>query len=139
MTHFATSDEEDLSYSLEQLRVFRELVPALRAEFGPGLLLHAANSGAIARMPESWLDMVRPGLVSYGIPPSPDPTPLDLRPCLALRGRVQPRPTPADRAIPGGEPRHKHHRQREDASGEQSEHEQVQAGHANGAAGREWG
>src|SRR5439155_19604675 len=37
MTHFATSDEKDISYSLEQLRVFRELVPALRLEFGPKL------------------------------------------------------------------------------------------------------
>jgi alanine racemase len=88
MTHFATADEPDISYSLEQLRVFKELVPALRAEFGPDLLLHTANSGAIARMPGSWLDMVRPGLVSYGIPPSPEATPLDLRPCLALRARI---------------------------------------------------
>jgi alanine racemase len=103
MTHFATSDEEDISYSLEQLRVFRELAPALRAEFGPGLLLHAANSGAIARMPDSWLDMVRPGLVSYGIPPSPETVPLDLRPCLALRGRItQVREFPAGQRVSYG-------------------------------------
>ena len=50
MTHFATSDEPDISYSREQLRVFRELVLPLRAEFGSELLLHTANSGAIARM-----------------------------------------------------------------------------------------
>ena len=103
MTHFATSDEEDISYSLEQLRVFRELAPALRAEFGPGLLLHTANSGAIARMPDSWLDMVRPGLVSYGISPSPEPIPLDLRPCLALRGRItQVREFPAGQRVSYG-------------------------------------
>lgn len=103
MTHFATSDEPDISYSREQLRVFRELEPALRAEFGPGLLLHTANSGAIARMPESWLDMVRPGLVSYGIPPSPEPTPLALRPCLALRGRItQVREFPAGQRVSYG-------------------------------------
>jgi len=103
MTHFATSDEEDISYSLEQLRVFQELAPALRAEFGPGLLLHTANSGAIARMPGSWLDMVRPGLVSYGISPSPEPIPLDLRPCLALRGRItQVREFPAGQRVSYG-------------------------------------
>jgi alanine racemase len=100
MTHFATSDEPDICYSMGQLRVFRELVPALRAEFGPELLLHTANSGAIARMPDSWLDMVRPGLVSYGIPPSPEPTPLDLRPCLTLRGRItQVREFPAGQRV----------------------------------------
>jgi alanine racemase len=88
MTHFATADEPDISYSLQQFRVFRELVPGLRAEFGPELRLHAANSGAIARMPDAWLDMVRPGLVSYGIPPSPEETPLDLRSCLAVRARI---------------------------------------------------
>jgi len=88
MTHFATADEPEIAYSLEQLRVFLELVPTLRAEFGSELVLHAANSGAIARMPHAWLDMVRPGLVSYGISPSPETTPLDLRPCLSLRGRI---------------------------------------------------
>jgi alanine racemase len=103
MTHFATSDEEDISYSLEQLRVFQELIPALRSEFGPKLLLHTANSGAIARMPDSWLDMVRPGLVSYGIPPSPEQTPLDLRACLAVRGRItQVRELPAGRRVSYG-------------------------------------
>lgn len=103
MTHFATSDEPDISYSLGQLRVFQELVPALRAEFGPELLLHTANSGAIVRMPESWLDMVRPGLISYGIPPSPEPTPLALRPCLALRGRItQVREFPAGQRVSYG-------------------------------------
>jgi alanine racemase len=103
MTHFATADEPEISYSLEQLRVFRELVPELRAEYGPGLLLHTANSGAIARMPASWLDMVRPGLVSYGIPPSPDPTPLDLRSCLAVRARItQVREFPAGQRVSYG-------------------------------------
>jgi alanine racemase len=103
MTHFATSDEPDISYSREQLRVFRELVPSLRAEFGSDLLLHTANSGAITRMPDSWLDMVRPGLVAYGIPPSSEPTPLDLRPCLALRGRItQVREFPAGQRVSYG-------------------------------------
>jgi alanine racemase len=103
MTHFATSDEPDITYSQEQLRVFRELAPALRVEFGPELILHAANSGAIARMPESWLDMVRPGLVSYGISPSPAATPLELRPCLALRGRItQVREFPAGQRVSYG-------------------------------------
>ena len=103
MTHFATADEEDISYSIEQLRVFRELMPSLRTEFGSNLLLHTANSGAIARMPDSWLDMVRPGLVSYGISPSPEATPLDLRPCLALRGRItQVREFPAGQRVSYG-------------------------------------
>jgi alanine racemase len=100
MTHFATADEPDISYSLEQLRVFLDLIPALRAEFGSELLLHTANSGAIARMPDAWLDMVRPGLVSYGISPSPESTPLDLRPCLAVRGRItQVREFPAGQRV----------------------------------------
>ncbi|MES4792064.1 MAG: hypothetical protein C4321_02935 [Chloroflexota bacterium] len=39
-------------------------------------------------MPESWLDMVRPGLLSYGIPPMPDAPDLGLRPCLTVKARL---------------------------------------------------
>ena len=36
----------------------------------PKPYFHAANSGAILDLPETWLDMVRPGCLIYGLYPS---------------------------------------------------------------------
>ncbi|MCB1277176.1 alanine racemase [Prosthecobacter sp.] len=69
-SHFACSDAEDLSSANEQLARFLEAL-----EFYPkrGLkppLRHIANSGGILQLPESHLDLVRPGIMLYGVYPS---------------------------------------------------------------------
>ncbi len=68
-THFAASDEEDKSHAQGQFNLFTKTLGAL----GPlnGTLRHAANSAAVADMPFTALDMVRPGLLVYGYPPAP--------------------------------------------------------------------
>ena len=67
-THFAVSDstdEHDIAYTKEQLTRFKEAVGAIRdAGIDPGIV-HAANSGAVILHPDSWLDMVRPGIFLY--------------------------------------------------------------------------
>jgi alanine racemase len=88
MTHFATSDEPDRGASERQLAVFRALMPAVTRALGGRPIFHTANSGAITYMPESWLDMVRPGLLSYGIPPAPVAPDLGLRSCLTVKARL---------------------------------------------------
>jgi alanine racemase len=97
MTHFATADDEDLTYARCQWAVFRSVLDvalSMRQDAQP-LLVHAANSAAICRLPESYTHlpegaspMVRSGLLTYGIPPAtagPCPT---LRPALSLRALV---------------------------------------------------
>jgi len=68
-THFAVSDsggEQDIAYTMEQLSCFKEAIGAIRnAGIDPGIV-HAANSGAVLLHPDSWLDMVRPGILLYG-------------------------------------------------------------------------
>ena len=88
-THFATAAESDLTACRKQLAEFQAL--AKRAdEAGVALgSLHAANSAAILRLPESHLDMVRPGTLLYGQYPSQHvPHSLDLRPTWRLRARI---------------------------------------------------
>ena len=81
-THFACADEADLAPTRRQLRAFRQ---AAGPGAGTGVILHAANSAAIARLPEAHLDMVRPGIAVYGYQPSEDLLkPLPLRPALRL-------------------------------------------------------
>jgi alanine racemase len=87
MTHFATADElagENAPFMAEQLVRFRAAAAGLRARF-PRAALHAANSAALLRDPESALDMVRCGIALYGCSPfGGDPADHGLRPAMSL-------------------------------------------------------
>ena len=97
-THFATADEPDLGFTREQLRRFSDLIRNLEALSITVPTRHAANSAAIFRLPESHLDMVRPGLSVYGYWGGPDDErPPDLSPCLRVVSRLD-----AVRRLPAG-------------------------------------
>ncbi len=88
-THFATADcPETLDFQI-QLKRFSEAVNALAASgINPGIV-HAANSAAALRYPESQFDMVRSGLTMYGYHPCPETRGLiDLRPAMSVHARV---------------------------------------------------
>jgi alanine racemase len=88
-THFATAAEKDLSRAREQLRRLGEAIAAIReSDIDPGIV-HAANSAAILRLPESRFDMVRPGTILYGQYPSRYvPRTLDLSDTWRLKARI---------------------------------------------------
>lgn len=87
-THFATSDEKDKAFAELQLARFRQVVEGVEA-MGLRLIKHAANSGAILDMPESYFDLVRPGVMMYGYYPSPHTSrSLPLRPAMTFKTRV---------------------------------------------------
>lgn len=87
-THFAESTSPD-SYTLRQLFRFREFCSELEHGTGRKILKHAANSGAILTMKESFLDMVRPGIMLYGYPPADGlPSAPELHPVMQLRARI---------------------------------------------------
>lgn len=69
-THFATSDVYDCSFAKLQLKRFNHLIKRLRDNNISTGLIHAANSGAIINMSDSYFDMVRPGISLYGYYPS---------------------------------------------------------------------
>lgn len=70
-THFATSDESDQTYFLRQVKVFADVVSAIRSAGISVPLAHAANSGAVLQNPSaSSFNMVRPGIMLYGYPPA---------------------------------------------------------------------
>ncbi|EFW38563.1 alanine racemase [Treponema phagedenis] len=72
-THFSVADSvspENIAYTKKQLALFTQTLDALRAKgIDPGIV-HAANSGAVLQYPEAQFDMVRPGIIVYGYPPS---------------------------------------------------------------------
>ena len=69
-SHFATSEIKDRSYTFLQFERFRNILEALDQKKITIPIKHLANSAAILQYPQSWFDMVRPGLIIYGIYPA---------------------------------------------------------------------
>ncbi len=69
-THFNSSEEKDKSFTYKQNKRFKEVIKQLENEKITIPLIHAANSAAILDIPDSYFNMVRPGLILYGIFPS---------------------------------------------------------------------
>jgi len=87
-THFATADVP-ASPLFEQQRVrFERAVADVSALGGTPRYRHAANSAAVLRDSRVWFDLVRPGLLLYGIVPPPLASTLSLRPVMRLVSRV---------------------------------------------------
>jgi len=88
-THLAAADDADPSYTRWQLAQFEAVLAALRREGIVPRRVHAANSAAILRFPESRYTMVRPGLALYGLNPSRQvPLPTGFRPALRFACQV---------------------------------------------------
>ena len=88
-THFAVSDEDDPgseAYTREQFNVFTRVLEALAARGRTFAIRHCANSGALARYPEMYLDMVRPGIALYGA--GADAQRLGLEPVMTLKSSI---------------------------------------------------
>jgi alanine racemase len=83
-THFANADESDLTHARLQLERFHEVLRFYERRSLPMPLRHAANSGAILQLPESYFDLVRPGILFFGSSPSVE-LPLTLPVQQALR------------------------------------------------------
>ena len=69
-THFATADDPERPFFNEQRAHFKTALKTIE-EIAGKTLIHAANSAAMLRDSRVWYDMVRPGLLLYGIVPPP--------------------------------------------------------------------
>jgi alanine racemase len=87
-THFATADmPEHPLMELQRERFERVRADLARQQIVPRVV-HAANSAALLRDSRVWYDLVRPGLLLYGVVPPPLASTLPLRPALSLKSRV---------------------------------------------------
>ncbi len=89
-THFSKADEADNSYQKTQFRRFIQCVEKIEGAGVPIKIKHCCNSAAIMNAPEMHLDMVRAGIVLYGLYPSEevDKSRLPLRPDMSLKARI---------------------------------------------------
>ena len=89
-THFAVSDEpgeENKEYTLRQFKLFTDVIEGVEKKLGRSFAIrHCANTGAVACYPETYLDMVRPGLLLYGY--GEFAKQLGLKPAMSLKTTV---------------------------------------------------
>lgn len=88
-SHLACADDPASPMTASQVERFAEACAHFRRIGAPMPLRHLANSGGVLHFPETWLDMVRPGIVLYGVLPDPASRPtIDVRPALSLASQV---------------------------------------------------
>lgn len=88
-SHFANADAADKTFAREQYAKFAYLCERLGARGIDTGLVHMANSAAVLDLKEFYCEMVRIGLIAYGLPPSSD-VKFDaaLRPIMGLKTYV---------------------------------------------------
>jgi alanine racemase len=89
-SHFATADEKDSSYTMHQIELFESIISELNRI---GILIpirHISNSAAILQYPEFSMELVRPGIILYGIYPSEEVRKVDadFKPAMTLKTNI---------------------------------------------------
>ncbi len=88
-SHYATSDEADLTRARSQAQLFEEFCAMLAGRGVHPRMRHMDNSAGIINF-ENHYDMVRVGIILYGLEPSSDVDirPLGIKPALSWRSRI---------------------------------------------------
>ena len=89
-THFAIADDDDDEYTMLQYNRFNTLCSRIREAGVKVPLCHCCNSAALMRFPEFHMDMVRPGIILYGLMPSDFVSKdiLNLKPAMSLKAQI---------------------------------------------------
>lgn len=85
-SHFATADLPNNAFAYEQIEEFHKLRECFKEK---NLIWHLANSGGVAFYPDSYFDMVRPGLLCYGyFPDGSEDISGEIAPCFSLKAKI---------------------------------------------------
>ncbi len=89
-THFARADETDKAYTYDQMRQFDGMLRMLKERGVDPPFKHCANSAAIAEIREANFDLVRAGIILYGLWPSDEVgrDSLALKPAMEIKSRI---------------------------------------------------
>jgi alanine racemase len=88
-SHFADSDSQDLTHTKLQYERFLEVLAFYDKHSIKPPVRHISNSGAVLQFPEANLDMIRPGILLYGVYPSKEIIKtIDVKPALTWKSMV---------------------------------------------------
>lgn len=89
-THFSRADETDKTFTVKQLNAYLHMIDMLKKRGVEIPLHHVSNSAAITDLPEANMDLVRAGIIIYGLWPSNEVQKdvIDLWPVMELKSHV---------------------------------------------------
>jgi alanine racemase len=88
-SHFANSTDSDLSYSYLQLERFNDALAFAKKSGFEIPIKHISNSGGILQLPEADFDLVRPGIMLFGIYPAKEiKRTVEVKPALTWKSKV---------------------------------------------------
>jgi len=88
-SHFSHAESVQGDYTQKQLEIFKRVLGQLRSAGVIPDLVHLANSAATITLPAAYFDMVRPGLMLYGVYPSPNmKEQINLKPALSWKTKI---------------------------------------------------
>lgn len=89
-SHFSKADEVNKDYAYLQLERFQYAIDYLKKRVCVFQYQHIANSAAIMELPQAYFNMVRPGIILYGLYPSNevDKRNLDIVPAMGVKAKV---------------------------------------------------
>jgi alanine racemase len=85
MSHFSDADLKDKTFAKKQINQFSSLVKDFKKARISFKYLHIANSAAVLDMPDSYFNMVRPGIMLYGYAYD---NVKGLKPVLSLKSKI---------------------------------------------------
>lgn len=90
-SHLACADDPSQNQITQnQIDSFKKIIDYTK-EKKPNVICHIANSGGLLNFPESYFDMIRPGILSYGYYPNGNNIPQTLqniKPCFTLKSKI---------------------------------------------------
>ncbi len=99
-SHLSSADEKDKSFSVHQIQLFEGVIRELHSAGIEVPKKHIANSAAVLDLPQSYYDMVRPGIMIYGLYPSKDVSrSIELKAAMTFKTKVV-----AIKKVPPGTP-----------------------------------
>jgi alanine racemase len=88
-SHLACADDPESPMTARQVERFAEACAHFTRLGAPMPVRHLANSGGVLHFPDTWLDMVRPGILLYGVAPDPaSRMTVPVAPVLSLKSQV---------------------------------------------------
>ncbi len=89
-THFACADSEDKSSVNRQIELFSDFVDSVKAQNVDIPLVHCCNSAGIIEFDKPLFDMVRCGIIAYGLYPSEEVNKdsIKLKPVMSIKSHI---------------------------------------------------
>lgn len=87
-THFSSADHEDEAPTQTQLCYFDEVLHVARVKGIQFRYIHSANSVGFSRFQKSHFNLVRPGILLYGVNPFGGHLPFKIKPILSLKAKI---------------------------------------------------